>query len=139
MLSSKSILVVDDAADMTATLQVILEGHGHHVETCTNGRDALERLRTGRFNVALLDCLMPHLGGEAVAAAVRDTPALSHVAVVMMSAAPRPRNCRDATFLRKPFSVLELTNAIRAAVTRPPKPTTKTKPAASIEAAGVNV
>jgi CheY-like chemotaxis protein len=41
----KTILVVDDEFDLAATLQAILEGEGYRVETCSNGREALERLR----------------------------------------------------------------------------------------------
>ena len=57
----KSILVVDDEFDLTSTLRAILEGEGYHVETCADGREALERLREAKPDLMLMDVMLPLL------------------------------------------------------------------------------
>ncbi len=55
-------------------LQRYLEGRGHRVERCSNGRDALRTLRDFAFDVALLDIEMPELDGLEVLRQAREDP-----------------------------------------------------------------
>jgi CheY-like chemotaxis protein len=103
----KTVLVVDDEFDLNSTLRAILEGEGYRVETCTNGKEALERLRMTRSDLVLMDVMMPILSGFEVLAAMRKTPGLDTVPVVLMSSVPpgvKQENYRWQAFLRKPFS-----------------------------------
>ena len=58
------ILVVDDEASVRVSLQRYLAGRGHEVETTSSGREALGRLREGRFDAVIVDMRMPDVSGE---------------------------------------------------------------------------
>lgn len=58
------ILIVDDERTALRTVARILKRHGlRDVETCDNGRDAIERLKEKRYDIALLDLIMPEIDG----------------------------------------------------------------------------
>lgn len=69
--STRSILVVDDNERHLDILSAILSSVGHEVETCASGAEALQRLATRRYDVAILDLVMPEIGGVAVAEQMR--------------------------------------------------------------------
>ena len=76
----KTILVIDDEFDLASTLRAILEGDGYRVETCSNGREALERLRGGpRPDLVLTDVMMPLVSGFEVLHTMRQTDGLKEV------------------------------------------------------------
>jgi len=58
------ILVVDDEASVRVSLQRYLAGRGHEVETTSSGREALGRLREGKFDAVIVDMRMPDVSGE---------------------------------------------------------------------------
>ena len=62
----RTILVVDDEAEIREALADILLGERHRVVTATSGREALERLSTGHFDVILTDIRMPDVDGRAL-------------------------------------------------------------------------
>ena|SRR5579883_707045 len=106
----KTILVADDEFDLTGTLRAILEGEGYRVETCSNGREALEHMRAAAPDLVFLDVMMPVLGGVEALKAMRQVPALEAVPVVLMHAVPQtlPPDLPYQAFLRKPFSLDDL-------------------------------
>ncbi len=57
------ILVADDNKANLLIAQTTLERRGHHVELAHNGFDAIDLVRTGTFEAALLDILMPGMDG----------------------------------------------------------------------------
>ncbi len=107
----KTILVADDEFDMTGLLRAILEGEGYRVTTCTNGRQAIERLTSSRPDLVLMDVMMPVMSGLEVLGRMRQTPGLGGVPVVLMSAvAMRVKREEHGwqAFLSKPFGLEEL-------------------------------
>jgi len=62
----RTILVVDDEAEIREALADILLGERHRVVTATSGREALERLSAGHFDVILTDVRMPDIDGRAL-------------------------------------------------------------------------
>src|SRR6478609_2174237 len=62
----RSILVVDDEAEIRETLADILGRARHRVVTASSGRQALERMATERYDVILTDIRMPDLDGRAL-------------------------------------------------------------------------
>jgi two-component system NtrC family sensor kinase len=62
----RTILVVDDEAEIREALADILLGERHRVVTATSGREALERLSSGHFDVILTDIRMPDVDGRAL-------------------------------------------------------------------------
>lgn len=57
------LLVIDDDKNMSALISRFLLGFGYDVEVVHDPRLALERLREGGFSLAMVDIVMPHMGG----------------------------------------------------------------------------
>ena len=81
-----SILVVDDDRVNRMLLARTLAALGHEVGTAANGREALELLRSGSWDVVLLDIVMPDLDGIGVLEVMKSDTALHDVPVIMISA-----------------------------------------------------
>jgi CheY-like chemotaxis protein len=62
--SQRTILIVDDEAEIRETLAEILTGAQHRVVTSSSGREALERLALETYDVILTDIRMPDLDGR---------------------------------------------------------------------------
>lgn len=69
--ASWRILVADDNELTRKLLVHLLEIRGHRVETATNGREVLELLPRGKFDLVLMDVEMPELNGLETTATIR--------------------------------------------------------------------
>jgi signal transduction histidine kinase/ActR/RegA family two-component response regulator len=66
------VLVVDDEPIARDVLTEYLTGDGHTVETAVNGRDGFEKFKAGQFAVVITDRAMPEVGGDQLAAMVKE-------------------------------------------------------------------
>jgi len=64
--SRRTVLVVDDEADIREALSEILTGARHRVVTASSGREALERMAAAHYDAILTDMRMPDLDGRAL-------------------------------------------------------------------------
>ena len=80
------ILVVDDIEANRELLVRRLRREGHATEVATNGREALEHLGAGGFDLMLLDLMMPEMNGYEVLQYMRASSDLCHVPVILISA-----------------------------------------------------
>ena len=80
------VLVVDDSEPNRDLLSRRLRRHGHTVETASNGREALEKVAAGDFDVVLLDVMMPEMNGYQVLERLKSDRALRHIPVIMITA-----------------------------------------------------
>src|SRR6185503_11279917 len=79
------LLVVDDSKVNRILLARGLEADGHKVETAENGRQALERLRAGSFDLVLLDIEMPEMNGYEVLELCLQDDELRNIPIIMTS------------------------------------------------------
>jgi len=118
------VLVVDDDRITRALLTRGVEQAGHVVQTADNGRDALDLLRDGPYDVVLLDIVMPELDGVAVLEQIKADPRLQHVPVIMISAVDeidsvvRCIEMGAEDYLPKPFDPVILRARISAGLAR---------------------
>ena len=121
---SASILVVDDDQINRMVLAHDLEQEGHRVTAVEDGGSALEALRDGRFDVVLLDVLMPELDGWETLAQIERNEKLRHVPVIMVSALEdiesvvRCIELGAADYLPKPFDPVLLRARINGCLTK---------------------
>ena len=80
------ILIADDNRVNRLLLARGLEQDGHTVVFAEHGREALDLLRKQRFDLLLLDVLMPELDGYEVLAELKDDPHLREIPVIVTSA-----------------------------------------------------
>jgi CheY-like chemotaxis protein len=110
------ILVVEDTPDSLEFVKDLLESAGHRVTTASTGAAAVDACRTPRFDLVLLDLVLPDRDGLSVAEAIRSSGA----AIIAMSAhldrwsAEDYRRAGFRTQVRKPFKSAELLSALRA-------------------------
>ncbi|HEX8855044.1 MAG TPA: response regulator [Thermoleophilaceae bacterium] len=118
-----SILVVDDDPINRMLLSRELEAQGHRVATVDDGLAALEALRADRFDIVLLDVLMPRLDGYDTLARIEDDERLRNVPVIMVSALEDMESvvrCIEmgaADYLPKPFDPVLLRARINGCLT----------------------
>ncbi len=80
------LLVVDDNKINRMLLSRSLETQGHIVETAENGREGLEKIRSGVFDLVLLDIEMPEMDGFQVLEACLNDVELRQLPIIMTSA-----------------------------------------------------
>jgi two-component system, sensor histidine kinase and response regulator len=82
------ILLAEDNIVNQKVVCRLLEKQGHHVEIAANGREALESLIRGHFDVVLMDVQMPEMDGLEATAAIRKREQRSggHVPIIALTA-----------------------------------------------------
>ena len=82
----KRVLVADDNPVSRELIREILENDDYELIEAADGREALEKLRENRPDLALLDIQMPVMDGNAVIREIRTDPELSRLPVVALTA-----------------------------------------------------
>jgi CheY-like chemotaxis protein len=112
--SRKSVVVVDDDADVRETVRTLLEARGYRVLTAGNGHEALELLSThGAPGLILLDLCMPLMSGEQLLGRLQGHPALRETPIVVVSGRDEPPPAGTRGCLMKPFRLRELLGVVR--------------------------
>src|SRR4051812_38880448 len=78
------ILVVDDEADIRESLEVLLEMEGYVVDLAVDGSDGLKKLNKSRYDLVLLDLMLPDRSGMDVLADIR--PRDQETPIIMLTA-----------------------------------------------------
>lgn len=108
------ILAVDDDPVIQRLLVVNLEMEGYEVEVASDGEEALDKIRSFRPAVVLLDVMMPKKDGWQVCAEVRADPELKDTRIVFLSARAQDADVQRGVelgadaYLTKPFDPVEL-------------------------------
>jgi CheY-like chemotaxis protein len=111
----RRILVVEDDADLRASVAQTLQEEGYEVDVARNGRDALEALTRSAPDLVLLDLMMPVMSGWEFRERQRNHPQYGHIPVVVMTATSTLEAAAiDATdLLPKPLALEELLSVVR--------------------------
>lgn len=121
-MAGTSVLVVDDEASIRRTLREILEYEGLSVDEAEDGEQAISRVRSKAYDVALLDIKMPRRDGMEVLSILSDE--VPELPVIMISGHADIRTAVEAThmgafhFIEKPPDLHQLLVTIRAALER---------------------
>ncbi len=119
-----SILVVDDNALNRHLLTRRLEKKGYKVTSAVNGRQALDKIGEERFDLILLDVMMPEVNGFEVLRQMKEDGELRHIPVLMISALDELDgvvSCIEmgaVDYLMKPFNPVLLYARIGACLER---------------------
>jgi CheY-like chemotaxis protein len=109
------LLVVEDTTDSLQFLKELLESAGHRVTTAVTGAEAVRACASHRFDLVLLDLILPDLDGLTVAQAIRasDTPVVAMSAYLDRWSDEDFRRAGFRAQLRKPFKSTELLSALK--------------------------
>lgn len=83
--SPRRALVVDDVADVTEMLSVLLTHAGYEVSAAGSAEAALQAAREEHFNIIISDIGMPEMNGYELAAAIRALPGYEKVPMVAVT------------------------------------------------------
>ena len=115
------ILIADDETGIRAIVRKYGEFEGHKVTECADGMEAVRLVRTGEFDIVVMDIMMPELDGLS---AVREIRKFSQIPVIMLSARGEEYDKINGFYLGiddyvvKPFSPKELMLRIEAVMRR---------------------
>lgn len=135
------ILLVEDEENLLKTIKLNLEIEGHNVTTCNNGRDALKEFRSARFDLVILDVMLPEIDGYTICRTIR----LENMLVpVLFLTAKNTSSDKIAglkigadDYLTKPFNLEELLLRVQNLIRRGAQSTT-IAPSNAIFKFGVN-
>ncbi|MCM1537542.1 MAG: response regulator transcription factor [bacterium] len=135
----KRVLVVDDEKLIVKGIRFSLEQDGMEVDSAFDGEEALEKARSGQYDMILLDVMLPKLTGFEVCQQIRD---FSNVPIVMLTAKGDDMDkilgleYGADDYITKPFNILEVKARIKAIMRRMG---TKEKKAKTVEYGELNL
>ena len=106
------ILVVDDDPDIGIMIKIMLEYQGYSVAVTERAEKAEDMVRTGHFDLLIMDMLLSGMNGIDICARLKKDKSISHIPVIMISAHPNAReislNAGAEDFVSKPFDMQEM-------------------------------
>jgi CheY-like chemotaxis protein len=116
------VLLAEDDRALRRFLEVVLERAGYHVIPATDGLEAMKLVLSTQIDVVVTDAMMPNLSGHEFCRFLRNSPALSHLPVILLSALERKNMNHDGehadVFLVKPVSGESLIECIEDLLAR---------------------
>jgi two-component system phosphate regulon response regulator PhoB len=118
------VLVVEDEEDIRNLIVMHLGREGHEVQSCMNGRDALNLLKKEKFDLAVLDWMLPEMSGVEVIRELRKISDHDAIAILMVTAKATNADlilgleAGADDYLVKPFELSVLTARARALLRR---------------------
>jgi DNA-binding response OmpR family regulator len=115
------ILLVDDEQSIQTLLSYPLRKDGYHVTSALDGSEALQRFEEGRFDLVILDLMLPRLDGVEVCRQLRTH---SQVPIIMLTAKGSETDkvagleVGADDYITKPFSMREFRSRVKAALRR---------------------
>src|SRR5438270_476995 len=114
------ILIVDDDDIVRAMLANTLKWSGYAVDVAADGREALEKLRTGACRMVISDWTMPEMDGIELCRAIRGGDFPGYIYIILLTGRAGTQDIVDGLaagaddFIAKPFQPAELSVRVRA-------------------------
>ena len=81
----KKILIVDDSMSIRQMVEVTLKGAGYDVETAADGKLALDKCQTNRYDFVLTDQNMPNMDGITLIKSLRGMASYKAVPIIVLT------------------------------------------------------
>ncbi len=133
----RKVLVVDDEKLIVKGIRFSLEQDGMEVSCAYDGEEALQLAKEQKFDIILLDVMLPKLNGFEVCQQIRD---FSNVPIIMLTAKTDDMDkilgldYGADDYMTKPFNILEVKARIKAILRRLDKQNAQTTKVSVIEA-----
>src|SRR3990167_9180083 len=80
------ILIVDDEVQLIAMVQMRLEANGYEVITANDGQEGLEKAKSEKPDLIMLDVMMPKMDGYKVCGLLKNDARYSKIPVILFTA-----------------------------------------------------
>jgi phosphate regulon transcriptional regulator PhoB len=124
MNSPKHILVVDDEADLVELVSYNLRKDGFIVDSASDGETALTKVRKGKYDLAILDLMLPGIQGMELCRILRNDSKTARLPIIMLTAKGEEVDrilgleMGADDYMTKPFSPRELIARVKAVLRR---------------------
>lgn len=124
----KNILLVEDENGIATMEKNYLENSNFLVDIAYDGSEALDHFEKGKYDLVILDLMIPIISGEEVLKKIRE---ISSTPVILVTAKIQENDVLNAfksgadDYIRKPFSGLELVERVKAVLRRVEKAITE--------------
>ncbi len=118
---SRKVLVVDDEKLIVKGIRFSLEQDGMEVDCAYDGEEAVEKAKDKKYDIILLDLMLPKMDGLEVCQQIRE---FSNVPIVMLTAKGEDMDkilgleYGADDYITKPFNILEVKARIKAIMRR---------------------
>lgn len=116
---AQKILVCDDERHIVRLIQINLEKNGYQVVTAYDGKEGLEKIKSEKPSLVVLDVMMPYMDGFEVLKNLRKDPEFENLPVIMLTAKAQDKDVFEGyhygadMYLTKPFNPIELVTFVK--------------------------
>jgi len=131
----KNILVIDDEADIVELVSYNLKKEGFSVDYAYDGEAALKKIKNNKYDLIILDLMLPKIHGLELCKIVRNSPDISGLPIIMLTAKGEEVDkvlgleIGADDYITKPFSTRELIARTKAILRRSEKAAVQELPA----------
>jgi len=119
---AKTILIIDDEAEIRKMLSRLLSHKGYRVLEAERGHQALRMVKEYAPDLIVLDAMLPEVHGFEIARRIKGSQRYGHIPIIMVSAVYRgwryaedlKQTCGVDHFIEKPFKISEVVAAVEA-------------------------
>lgn len=116
-LTTYTILIVDDSPQDIQYIGSILKNEGYSIAYAQNGNDALKKIEKTKFDLILLDVIMPSMDGFTVCSKIKEYPQYKEVPIIFLTADTeniiKGFEIGGVDYVTKPFKGAELLARVR--------------------------
>ena len=112
------ILIVEDSTTQAMQLQNILETNGFDTAMATDGRKALQSIRTSKPSIVISDIIMPEMDGYELCRNIKQDENLRDIPLILLTSLSDPQDvikalqCGADKFITKPYDEMQLIDTI---------------------------
>ena len=123
-MNKKKVLIVDDEPDIVSLISYNLKKEGFDVSSAFDGEEALKVVRKEKFNLIILDLMLPGVQGMELCSMLRSSEETSSIPVIMLTAKSEELDkvlgleMGADDYVTKPFSPRELIARVKAVLRR---------------------
>jgi len=117
---AKKIMIVDDEEHILELESAILQNEGYETITASSGKECLEKLKSAKPDLILLDMMMPEMSGRETCQRIRENPKTKDMKVAFVTVARFSEVGKDALkkmkvqdYITKPFDNEDLVARVK--------------------------
>ena len=125
------IFIIEDEKDIRDLLELYLKREGYEVQSAKDGETGLQKIAKERFDLIVLDLMLPQMGGLEICRILRSQPQTADLPVIMVTAKTEEADrivgleMGADDYITKPFSPREVVARVKALFRRLTKPKSK--------------